>query len=68
MENQVAHSRNPFEQDLPPRSSFTTKDPENLYLSSMNANELNFEAMRDGMLQVSGGTRSPPWEALTKDA
>ena len=30
------------------------KDPENLYLSSMNRKRLNFEAMRDGMLQVSG--------------
>jgi len=37
------------------RSSFTLdpKDPENLYLSSMNAKRLSFEAMRDGMLQVS---------------
>jgi hypothetical protein len=30
------------------------KDPDNLYLSSMNRKRLNFEAMRDGMLQVSG--------------
>jgi len=29
------------------------KDPDNLYLSSMNRKRLNFEAMRDGMLQVS---------------
>ena len=31
-----------------------TKDPDNLYLSSMNRKRLNFEAMRDGMLQASG--------------
>ena len=30
------------------------KDPDNLFLSSMNRKRLNFEAMRDGMLQVSG--------------
>ena len=30
------------------------KDPDNLYLSSMNRKRLNFEAMRDSMLQVSG--------------
>jgi hypothetical protein len=30
------------------------KDPDNLYLSSMNRKRLDFEAMRDGMLQVSG--------------
>ncbi len=30
------------------------KDPDNLFLSSMNAKRLSFEAMRDGMLQVSG--------------
>jgi hypothetical protein len=29
------------------------KDPDNLYLSSMNRKRLNFEAMRDAMLQVS---------------
>ena len=29
-------------------------DPDNLYLSSMNRKRLNFEAMRDSMLQVSG--------------
>jgi hypothetical protein len=30
------------------------KDPDNLYLSSMNRKRLNFEAMRDSLLQVSG--------------
>ena len=30
------------------------KDPDNLFLSSMNAKRLSFEAMRDSMLQVSG--------------
>ena len=30
------------------------KDPDNFYLSSMNRKRLNFEAMRDGMLQISG--------------
>ncbi len=30
------------------------KDPDNFFLSSMNRKRLNFEAMRDGMLQASG--------------
>ena len=30
------------------------KDPDNLFLSSMNRKRLNFEAMRDAMLQISG--------------
>ena len=49
------------------------KDPDNFYLSSMNRKRLNFEAMRDGMLQISGeldltmhGPPKTPLQAIFK--
>ncbi len=35
-------------------NKLNSKDPENRLLSSMNPKRLNFESIRDGMLQVSG--------------